>query len=162
MGGSRSRWALVVAPFLLAACAVDVDETVAQQSVAGGQEKVLVCHVPPGNPENMHTIVVGGPSVVAHLAHGDSVGECQVDEPVECPCYNLEGTYWNLASFGGLYCTAPVPGGRLSVCSAFGEPACVAFAGDGSSLPMEVCEACLPLNTFGITDCSEVAALIET
>ena len=39
-------------------------------------EKVTVCHVPPGNPSNAHTISIGAPAVSAHLAHGDTVGAC--------------------------------------------------------------------------------------
>lgn len=46
------------------------------QTVGAGAEKVTICHIPPGNPANAHTIVVGAPAVQAHLAHGDSVGEC--------------------------------------------------------------------------------------
>jgi len=39
--------------------------------------KVTICHIPPGNPENAHTITVGMAAVPAHLAlHGDSIGEC--------------------------------------------------------------------------------------
>lgn len=38
--------------------------------------KVVICHVPPGNPANAHTIAVGAPAVAAHLAHGDSYGCC--------------------------------------------------------------------------------------
>jgi hypothetical protein len=41
-----------------------------------GVEKVYVCHIPPGNPANAHTIHVGAPAVRAHLAHGDSLGKC--------------------------------------------------------------------------------------
>src|SRR5205814_3639588 len=41
-----------------------------------GETKVTICHVPPGNPANAHTIVVGAPAVPAHLRHGDSVGAC--------------------------------------------------------------------------------------
>lgn len=40
-------------------------------------KKVLICHIPPGNPANAHDICVGEPAVVAHEArHGDSVGAC--------------------------------------------------------------------------------------
>ncbi|MBF5046210.1 hypothetical protein FGE12_27585 [Aggregicoccus sp. 17bor-14] len=42
----------------------------------GSSGKVVVCHIPPGNPANAHTIVVGAPAVAAHLRHGDSLGEC--------------------------------------------------------------------------------------
>jgi hypothetical protein len=45
-------------------------------AAGAGEEKVTICHRPPGNPENEHTIVVGEPAVPAHLAHGDDLGEC--------------------------------------------------------------------------------------
>lgn len=38
--------------------------------------KTTVCHIPPGNPANKHTICVGNPAVPAHLAHGDFLGSC--------------------------------------------------------------------------------------
>ena len=41
---------------------------------------VTLCHVPPGNPDNAHTIEVAQAAVPAHLAHGDLMGEC----PYEC------------------------------------------------------------------------------
>jgi hypothetical protein len=44
-----------------------------------GVPKVAVCHIPPGNPANMHTIIVGEPAVKAHLAHGDTLGACPCD-----------------------------------------------------------------------------------
>jgi len=40
-------------------------------------EKVTICHRPPGNVANGRTLQVGLTAVAAHLAHGDSVGECQ-------------------------------------------------------------------------------------
>jgi hypothetical protein len=43
---------------------------------ADSQGKVDVCHIPPGNPENAHTINVSVNAVPAHLAHGDTLGEC--------------------------------------------------------------------------------------
>ena len=39
-------------------------------------KKTTVCHIPPGNPANEHTICVGNPAVSAHLAHGDKLGSC--------------------------------------------------------------------------------------
>lgn len=47
----------------------------------GDKGKVEVCHVPPGNPENEHTIRVGAPALSAHLAHGDYEGECSDERP---------------------------------------------------------------------------------
>jgi hypothetical protein len=41
------------------------------------EDKVTVCHVPPGNPANAHTICVGAPAVKAHLAKGSYLGPCK-------------------------------------------------------------------------------------
>jgi len=41
--------------------------------------KVVVCHYPPGNPDNAHTIVIDAAALPAHQAHGDTVGPCGVD-----------------------------------------------------------------------------------
>lgn len=38
--------------------------------------KVEVCHIPPGNPSNAHTIKVSANAVKAHLKHGDYLGPC--------------------------------------------------------------------------------------
>ena len=38
--------------------------------------KTTICHIPPGNPSNARTITVGQPALKAHLAHGDTEGEC--------------------------------------------------------------------------------------
>ncbi len=42
----------------------------------GPRPKVVICHVPPGNPSARHTIRVSETAVAAHLAHGDSLGPC--------------------------------------------------------------------------------------
>jgi len=39
-------------------------------------EEVEICHIPPGNPEEAHTIIIGVPAVSTHLAHGDFLGHC--------------------------------------------------------------------------------------
>jgi len=41
-----------------------------------GYGKVVVCHIPPGNPDNKHTITIGSPAVRGHLDHGDTLGPC--------------------------------------------------------------------------------------
>ena len=46
--------------------------------------RTTICHVPPGNPGNAHTITVGTPAVPAHLDHGDNIGACR-DEPTATP-----------------------------------------------------------------------------
>ena len=38
--------------------------------------KVTVCHLPGGNPGNQQTLNIGASALDAHLAHGDSEGEC--------------------------------------------------------------------------------------
>ena len=38
--------------------------------------KVVICHIPPGNPSKAHTISVGSSALSAHLAHGDYEGVC--------------------------------------------------------------------------------------
>jgi hypothetical protein len=44
--------------------------------VAYADKKVVLCHVPPGNPANARTLSVGEAAIGAHLAHGDQLGEC--------------------------------------------------------------------------------------
>ncbi len=39
--------------------------------------KVYVCHIPPGNPANMHTIYISWRAVAAHEAHGCYIGFCE-------------------------------------------------------------------------------------
>jgi len=55
----------------------------AQNNNQGG--KVQICHRPPGNPDNLHTITVSANAVASHLAHGDSLGPCATQcEAVVC------------------------------------------------------------------------------
>jgi hypothetical protein len=50
---------------------------------AGNTKKTTICHIPPGNPANEHTICVGNAAVPAHVEnHHDTIGVCP-DEP---PC----------------------------------------------------------------------------
>ncbi|TSC72253.1 MAG: lipoprotein, partial [Parcubacteria group bacterium Gr01-1014_70] len=48
-----------------------------EQSGGGeGDQKIVVCHVPPGNPLAKHTIVISKSALDTHIAHGDTTGEC--------------------------------------------------------------------------------------
>lgn len=38
--------------------------------------KMVICHIPPGNPSAAHTITVGTAAVSTHLNHGDTLGAC--------------------------------------------------------------------------------------
>lgn len=68
-------------------------------SIQAPEGKVVICHVPPGNPDNAHTIIVGAPAVPAHLAHGDYEGECggggPIGEGLQIPSGNI-GPDWTL------------------------------------------------------------------
>ena len=56
------------------------------QSVMGdGQEKVTICHQGDEGPE---TITVGAPAVPAHLAHGDTLGECSEGQSTCVECFD--------------------------------------------------------------------------
>lgn len=71
----KMRWIACLSLPLLLAVAFVVAAPVTEAQ-GRGQEKVTICHIPPGNPDNAHTITVGAPAVPAHLAHGDTLGEC--------------------------------------------------------------------------------------
>jgi len=58
------------------------DSVIVTSSSSSSIGKVTICHIPPGNPGNNHTISVGSPAVPAHLAHGD------IEEP--CDLANFE------------------------------------------------------------------------
>ncbi|MGE0550511.1 MAG: hypothetical protein AB7O24_28315 [Kofleriaceae bacterium] len=48
--------------------------------------KVLICHIPPGNPDNAHTICISENAVDAHVSHhGDPVGACTAEPEPEDP-----------------------------------------------------------------------------
>ncbi|MCH7640965.1 fibronectin type III domain-containing protein [Patescibacteria group bacterium] len=42
--------------------------------------KVIICHIPPGNPDNKKSLDVGRSALTAHLRHGDTKGFCKGDE----------------------------------------------------------------------------------
>ncbi len=45
--------------------------------IASAATKVAVCHTPPGNPSNFHTIHISEKALDKHLDHGDFEGECE-------------------------------------------------------------------------------------
>ncbi|KAG7372703.1 SMP-30/gluconolaconase/LRE-like domain containing protein [Nitzschia inconspicua] len=93
---------------LLAVVAADT-----HRALRGGEEdmlhrklapapKVEICHIPPGNPQNSHTITVSQNAVKAHLAHGDTLGPCK-EGPCDLKTYTLsedfnEGSSVNVGS----------------------------------------------------------------
>ncbi len=60
--------------FVAAMCLVFA---VPMAALAAPKPKVTICHIPPGNPGNAHTITVGGKAADSHIAnHGDTLGPC--------------------------------------------------------------------------------------
>ena len=45
-------------------------------TVVQAGSKVQICHIPPGNPANYHTITISEKALNAHLGHGDLAGGC--------------------------------------------------------------------------------------
>lgn len=56
------------------------DHSAAQCAATTSSGKVVMCHVPPGNPANAHSITISPSAVAAHLAHGDYFGCCGAHE----------------------------------------------------------------------------------
>jgi len=49
--------------------------------VCPSPKKELVCHIPPGNPANAHTICVSHKAVDTHVTHhGDTIGPCETPD----------------------------------------------------------------------------------
>jgi len=69
--------------------------------------KVQVCHIPPGNPGNSHTITVSENAVQAHLGHGDLLGACFCDQN-QCQnggvCNNIDAICICPPGFTGQFC----------------------------------------------------------
>jgi hypothetical protein len=63
---------------------VDPDDTDLRACEPGNTKKTTICHVPPGNPANAHTLCIGNAAVPHHLAnHPDYLGPCKPD--IACP-----------------------------------------------------------------------------
>ncbi len=103
------------------------EKTIAKINELMAGKKITICHYPPDNPENRHTIVINKSALEAHLTHGDFIGACP-DEPIPTPtptpepepedvCPNLEGVQTIIPS--GLIknsegnCVEPEPGAIL-------------------------------------------------
>ena len=72
------------------------------------QHKVDVCHIPPGNPANAHTINISENAVETHLDHGDSLGPCETPpvaqqrpsgKPSACACPRAD--VWRVTNLDG-------------------------------------------------------------
>ncbi len=42
------------------------------------EKKIIVCHYPPENPNNKHSLEISESALETHLAHGDTFGACEI------------------------------------------------------------------------------------
>lgn len=54
-------------------------------AVAQPEEKITICHYPPGNPDHPITITISNDALESHHAHGDAIGPCGTKEIPEFP-----------------------------------------------------------------------------
>jgi hypothetical protein len=92
--------------------------------VIGGGGKICLCHIPPGDPANEHTICVGAPAVQAHIRHGDTIGACVAS------CGGSTGTTCE----AGKFCKHPA-----GVCDPAAEGVCVSIPTSCTDTPGPVC-----------------------
>lgn len=99
-------WLALVFVLLLPAACVETmgpDSEVQEGSLNGGNgggengdngdggERVTICHIPPGNPDNAHTITISINAWPAHRDnHGDTMGPCPGDGSGEEPPHDEE------------------------------------------------------------------------
>lgn len=48
------------------------------------QDKITICHIPPGNPSNAHEITISRNALLTHLLHGDRM---------TCPTDSTDGAF---------------------------------------------------------------------
>ena len=96
--------------FLMAAGLVLLGST-----AIAGAPKVAICHIPAGNPANPLSISVSPSAVRAHLAHGDTLGECGGCEPVSELCLG------SIVSCGANCACAPALDGGGGICVGLAE-----------------------------------------
>jgi hypothetical protein len=69
----------------------------------GDTKKTTICHVPPGNPANAHTLCIGNAAVKHHLAnHPDYLGPCKVEKTCPPPPPSGAGGASGAGGIGGV------------------------------------------------------------
>lgn len=76
--------------------------------VQAGPSKVEVCHVPPDDPDNFHTITVSESALAAHISHFDLGGACDGNCSELCDDGNL-CTYEDTGDCQSSGCPVPQP-----------------------------------------------------
>jgi len=70
---------VVLGSLLLRTATGDPDAVAASREVARSADVIQICHKPPGNRSNMHTLTISSNALNAHLDHGDTQGACDSD-----------------------------------------------------------------------------------
>ena len=107
--------------------------------------KVIICHVPPGNPENAHTKSISESAIESHRAHGDYDGECKeavatTDTPSYQNCKTTESCvtedHWTCDDIIPGYCKEPEAGSETHDCD---WVSAVCPSGNWYNAPREAC-----------------------
>lgn len=99
---------------LIVAFAIGYLFALATAASVSAVEKTDICHLPPGNPENVQYISIGDPAYEAHLAHGDTACT-DLNEPVDdCTPTACESET-----------PLPPPNGCKDQCEGIGDPSVV-------------------------------------
>ena len=88
-----------------ASAGVETELQTSGKGLGQGQDNVSLCHIPPGNPSNVHVITVGAPAVPAHQAHGDGIcasgaQDCCLESGPTSLCTNLQTDTGNCGACG--------------------------------------------------------------
>jgi len=68
---------VAIAVVLIGGLAITVSQQTALAAEPTNPKKVTICHIPPGNPDERHTITVAASAVDKHEEHGDTIGACR-------------------------------------------------------------------------------------
>ena len=59
----------------------DIAQHIEECNGKSGKICVQICHKPPGNPDNDHSKTLSLKASLAHLGHGDTLGDCVDQQP---------------------------------------------------------------------------------
>jgi hypothetical protein len=119
----------------------------------GAADKVQVCHFPPGNPRNYHTITISVSALPDHLAHGDLPGPCEDEAACAHLCDDGNKCTTDGAIVNGSCVCAPQPvdcddGNRCTVDSCDPMQGCVSTA-----------LVCVPPDACSLSACDPMTGL---
>lgn len=139
------------------------------QAFAKPAGKVEICHIPPGNPANAHTIKVSGNAIKAHLKHGDYLGPCgpscqdTCDDNNACTtdeCFEGECTHSPVDCNDGNQCTVDSCDPETGGCETVPLPgeSCTDQDGSACTLDTGFCNEAGDCELTAIPECCETDA----